>query len=143
MTEPTFIDLVRAAEKMAGLLRKANQKIAVSESASGGLINAALVGVAGASDFYVGGDGCLHLSRKTNFISESTDSPGYEGSDRTVRSLSSRTSECSVRDTWGIGETGATGPQGNPYGDPPGHGWVACVGPVHMVQKLSHWIIRE
>ena len=54
-TEPTFADLVRAAEGLAGLLRRANQKIAVSESASGGLINAALVGVDGASDFYVGG----------------------------------------------------------------------------------------
>ena len=27
---------------------------------------------------------------------------------------------------WGLSETGATGPAGNPYGDPAGHAWV-CV----------------
>ena len=31
--------------------------------------------------------------------------------------------------TWGIGETGAAGPTGNRYGDPPGHSCVAVVGP--------------
>jgi nicotinamide mononucleotide (NMN) deamidase PncC len=30
---------------------------------------------------------------------------------------------------WGIGETGATGPAGNPYGDPPGFTWFAVAGP--------------
>ena len=32
--------------------------------------------------------------------------------------------------TWGIGEGGATGPSGNPYGDPAGHAWVGISGPV-------------
>jgi len=31
--------------------------------------------------------------------------------------------------TWGIGETGATGPSGNRYGDAPGHSCIAVVGP--------------
>jgi nicotinamide mononucleotide (NMN) deamidase PncC len=31
--------------------------------------------------------------------------------------------------TWGIGETGASGPTGNRYGDPPGH---ACIGVAGM-----------
>ena len=31
--------------------------------------------------------------------------------------------------TWGIGETGATGPTGNRYGDAPGHACVGVVGP--------------
>jgi nicotinamide mononucleotide (NMN) deamidase PncC len=34
-----------------------------------------------------------------------------------------------VRTDWGIGEGGAAGPSGNPYGDPPGHAWVAVAGP--------------
>ena len=33
--------------------------------------------------------------------------------------------------TWGLAETGATGPTGNPYGDPAGHGWCAMIGPAH------------
>src|SRR5688500_19224159 len=31
--------------------------------------------------------------------------------------------------TWGIGETGASGPTGNRYGDPPGHSCVGVAGP--------------
>jgi len=30
--------------------------------------------------------------------------------------------------TWALAETGATGPTGNRYGDPPGHSCVAVVG---------------
>jgi nicotinamide mononucleotide (NMN) deamidase PncC len=32
--------------------------------------------------------------------------------------------------TWGLGETGATGPSGNRYGDPAGHSCMAVSGPV-------------
>ena len=31
--------------------------------------------------------------------------------------------------TWGLGETGATGPTGNRYGDAPGHACIGVVGP--------------
>ena len=31
--------------------------------------------------------------------------------------------------TWGLAETGASGPTGNRYGDPAGHAWVAVHGP--------------
>jgi len=31
--------------------------------------------------------------------------------------------------TWGVGETGATGPIGNRYGDPAGHTCIAIAGP--------------
>ncbi|RYY65175.1 MAG: damage-inducible protein, partial [Comamonadaceae bacterium] len=32
------------------------------------------------------------------------------------------------RATWGLGETGAAGPSGSPYGDAPGHVCLAVVG---------------
>ena len=38
---------------------------------------------------------------------------------------------------WGIGETGASGPSGNPYGNPPGHACVAVSGPVERALVLS------
>src|SRR5262249_61625813 len=38
--------------------------------------------------------------------------------------------------TWGIGETGATGPTGNRYGDPAGHTCFAVVGPAERVTTL-------
>ena len=34
--------------------------------------------------------------------------------------------------TWGLSETGATGPTGNRYGDPAGHACIAVAGPVEQ-----------
>lgn len=39
--------------------------------------------------------------------------------------------------TWGIGETGASGPSGNPYGNPPGHACIAVSGPIERVITLA------
>jgi len=37
---------------------------------------------------------------------------------------------------WGLSETGAAGPGGNPYGDPAGHTCMAVFGPVQLVRTL-------
>jgi nicotinamide mononucleotide (NMN) deamidase PncC len=37
---------------------------------------------------------------------------------------------------WGLGETGATGPTGNRYGDPAGHTCIAVVGPAERATTL-------
>ena len=37
---------------------------------------------------------------------------------------------------WGIGEGGAAGPTGNPYGDPPGHAWVAVAGAAEATRHV-------
>ena len=52
MNVVTFDDVIEAGKEVAKVLRKVESSVAVSESAAGGLINAALVAVAGASDFY-------------------------------------------------------------------------------------------
>ena len=39
--------------------------------------------------------------------------------------------------TWGLGETGATGPSGNRYGDPAGHSCMAVAGPVERAITLQ------
>jgi len=38
--------------------------------------------------------------------------------------------------TWGVSETGAAGPQGNFYGDPPGHTCMGVAGPVSLTRTL-------
>jgi nicotinamide mononucleotide (NMN) deamidase PncC len=38
---------------------------------------------------------------------------------------------------WGIGETGASGPTGNRYGDPPGHACVGVVGPAGQSRAVT------
>jgi len=35
--------------------------------------------------------------------------------------------------TWGLAETGASGPTGNRYGDAPGHACIAVAGPLERV----------
>jgi nicotinamide mononucleotide (NMN) deamidase PncC len=35
--------------------------------------------------------------------------------------------------TWGLSETGASGPRGNRYGDPAGHACIAVSGPLEAV----------
>jgi nicotinamide mononucleotide (NMN) deamidase PncC len=37
---------------------------------------------------------------------------------------------------WGLGETGATGPTGNRYGDPAGHTCIAVIGPAERAATL-------
>jgi nicotinamide mononucleotide (NMN) deamidase PncC len=39
--------------------------------------------------------------------------------------------------TWGLCETGASGPSGNRYGDAPGHACIAVSGPVEAVITLE------
>ena len=39
--------------------------------------------------------------------------------------------------TWGISETGAAGPTGNPYGDAAGHTCVAISGPVEFATTIE------
>jgi nicotinamide-nucleotide amidase len=40
------------------------------------------------------------------------------------------------RATWGLAETGATGPTGNRYGDPAGHSCIAIAGPSPRVLTI-------
>ena len=41
------------------------------------------------------------------------------------------------RAVWGIGKTGAAGPTGNRYGDPPGHTCIGVSGPVCRTATLK------
>ena len=52
MSATTFTNVIAAANELARVLRKSSSSVAVSESAAGGLISAALVAIPGASDFY-------------------------------------------------------------------------------------------
>jgi nicotinamide-nucleotide amidase len=39
--------------------------------------------------------------------------------------------------TWGLGETGASGPTGNRYGDPAGHTCLGAAGPIERATTLE------
>ena len=117
---------VRAAE----LLAARGQTIAVAEGAAGGLISAALLAVPGASSYFRAGAVVYTGAARRAFVDGEVEIPeGLRGaSEPWVRYLAESVRR-KVGTDWGIGEGGAAGPSGNPYGDPPGHAWVAVAGP--------------
>ena len=119
------------ADAIAALLKAKKQTVAVSESSAGGLIDAALVAVPGASAFYLGG--CIvytTASREGLLGITAEDMKGMRSaSEPYARLVASRIRE-KLGATWALSETGASGPTGNRYGDAPGHACFAVAGPV-------------
>ena len=131
-----FNDLFEAGKELATALRQTERSVAVSESAAGGLINAALVAVPGASAFYKGGMIVYTSSGRDLLAGDDPLPQGLRGATEAFALVQARRARQLYRADWGIGETGATGPSGNPYGDAPGVGWVACSGPTELTAEL-------
>ncbi|HUN69505.1 MAG TPA: CinA family protein, partial [Burkholderiales bacterium] len=119
---------------VAALLKQRGQTIAVAESSAGGLINAALVAVPGASAFYLGGAVIYtKVGRREIMGISSLDVKGMRSASEPYAQLLARRVREKVGATWGLSETGASGPAGNSYGDAPGHACIAVSGPREAV----------
>jgi nicotinamide-nucleotide amidase len=132
-------DIWGLGEKAGALLVARGERVAVSESSSGGLISAALLAVPGASAFYLGG-GVIYTPRAMfGLLGADKDeirARGLRSSSEPYARFVAETVRGRVRSDWGLSETGAAGPSGNPYGDPAGHTCVAVVGPVSVSRTL-------
>jgi nicotinamide-nucleotide amidase len=130
--------LASMAEAVGALLQARGETIAVSESSTGGLIAAALLAVPGASAYFIGG-GVLytHRAREALLQVRLTDHPGMRASTEPYALLCATAVRERLGATWGIGETGAAGPSGNRYGDPPGHSCIAVAAPRTRVITLN------
>ena len=107
------------------------QTLAVAESSAGGLINAALVAVPGASAYYLGGCVIYTAAGREALLGISAqDMAGMRSASEPFARLLSRRMREKLGTTWGLSETGASGPSGNRYGDPAGHACIAVSGPV-------------
>jgi nicotinamide mononucleotide (NMN) deamidase PncC len=62
---------------------------------------------------------------------------GMRGASEPYALLSAKTARERCGAVWGVGETGATGPAGNRYGDAAGHSCIAVAGPVERVVTLE------
>src|SRR5207249_1588281 len=62
---------------------------------------------------------------------------GMRSSSEPYALLLARTARENFGATWGLSETGAAGPTGNPYGDAAGHSCIAVSGPVEMAITLE------
>jgi len=120
------------------LLTERRQTLAVAESSAGGLINAALVAVPGASAYYLGG--CVIYTaggRQALAGIGVQDMAGMRSASEPYAQLLARRMRDLLGTTWGLSETGASGPKGNRYGDAPGHACIAVAGPVEAVVTLE------
>src|SRR5229473_562456 len=113
------------------LLKERRQTIAVAESSAGGLINAALVAVPGASAFYLGGCIVYTGASRSGLLSiTSEEMKGMRSASEPYAKLVARRVREKLGATWGLCETGAAGPTGNRYGDAAGHACLAVSGPI-------------
>src|SRR3979409_278760 len=123
-------ELVARAERIAVLLKGRRETVAVAESSTGGLIAAALLGVGGASSYFLGG-AVVYTQTARRALLDIPDSAmaGLRPSTEAYALLLARTARTRFGAAWALGETGATGPTGNRYGDAAGHSCIAVVGP--------------
>ena len=126
----TFEDLVEDARIVTAALAARRHTVAVAESSTGGLISAALLAVPGASAWFLGG-GVVYTPRARHRLMDlkREDVRGLRGASEPYARVLAERAKSRFSVTWGLGETGATGPSGNPYGDPPGHCCYAIAGP--------------
>ena len=131
-------DLHSIAAPVAALLKQFQQSLAVAESSAGGLISASLLAVPGASAYYVGGAVIYTRTAQRGLLSipDST-MADMRASTEAYALLNARTIRDALGTTWGLGETGASGPTGNRYGDSAGHACLAVAGPVERVVTLE------
>ena len=122
-------DLITRAERIAALLKERRETVAVAESSTGGLISAALLGVAGASSYFLGG-AVVYTQAARRALLDIPDSAmaGIRASTEAYALLLARTAQTRFAASWAVAETGATGPTGNRYGDAAGHSCLAVVG---------------
>ena len=123
-------DFKTMATDVGVLLKDAGQTISVAESSSGGLISAALLAVPGASAYFRGGGACYTGDAKKILMAVADEAMGEARAATETHAINlARAARERLDADWGIGETGAAGPTGNRYGDPPGHTCIGIVGP--------------
>jgi nicotinamide-nucleotide amidase len=126
------------AEALGQRLKDAKQTLAVAESSSGGLISAALLAVPGASAYFLGGAVVYTGKARMSLLGLTRESvAGMRSSSEPYALLLARTARENFNADWGLSETGAAGPTGNPYGDAAGHSCLAISGPVEMAITLE------
>ena len=126
--------LAQLGGAVGALLKERRHTVAVSESSAGGLINAALVAVPGASAYYLGGSVVYTVAGREALLRlGKQDVTGMRSASEPYAALLARTVRANLGTTWGLSETGASGPSGNRYGDAAGHACIAVSGPVEAV----------
>ena len=130
--------LLPLAEQVALLLKARRETIAVAESSAGGLIAAALLAVPGASAYFLGG-AVVYTRRARELLMDLPREAvaGMRSASAPYALLLARTASQRFGASWGLAETGAAGPSGNPYGDSAGHSCIAIAGRAEEVITIE------
>ena len=146
-------NLSTLAATIGQLLKDRNETIAVSESSCGGLLSASLVAVPGASAYYLGGAVIYTRTSQKGLLDVPDEAmESMRASTEEYAALNAATVRELLGTTWGLGETGASGPTGNRYGDAAGHACIAVSGPVERVitvetgdsdREANMWVFAE
>jgi len=124
------------AAAIAALLKQRGETLAVAESSAGGLINAALVAVPGASAYYLGG-AIIYTPKGRQALLGIEVPKGVRSATEAFAAILARSIREKLGATWGLAETGASGPTGNRYGDAPGHACIAVAGPLEAAITIE------
>ena len=117
--------------KIAATLAAANEKLAVAESSSGGLVSACLLSIPGASSFFIGGAVLYSYQIREQIVAMGKkEHKRYGGSTpELILDIALKFKEKTGAD-WVIGEGGAAGPAKSPYGHNAGYTALAVAGPI-------------
>jgi nicotinamide-nucleotide amidase len=131
-------DLIPLANTIAVQLKSRRESIAIAESSTGGLIAAALLAVPGASAYFLGG--AVAYTRQAKKLLLGLDEAAlaeFRSATEPHALVLARGVKARFAASWGLAETGATGPTGNRYGDPAGHTCLAVAGLVERAVTLK------
>jgi nicotinamide-nucleotide amidase len=87
------------------------------------------VAVPGASAYYLGG-AIIYTPKGRDALLELEVPKGIRSATEAFAAILARRVKEKLGATWGLAETGASGPTGNRYGDAPGHACIAVAGPL-------------
>jgi PncC family amidohydrolase len=130
--------LIPLAQEVGDLLKARNEKIAVAESAAGGLINAALLAVPGASSWCLGG-AVLYTRQSRLALKDMHEDmfKGMTGSTEVYALFMARAVRERFEAQWCLCETGTAGPAGSRYGYAPGHACFAVAGTIERTLTIE------
>jgi nicotinamide mononucleotide (NMN) deamidase PncC len=103
-----------------------------------GLISAALLAMPGASAYFLGGAVVYTYGSREVFLDlPAAALAGTRPATERYAAALAQAVRRRLGATWGLAETGATGPAGNRYGDPAGHACLAVAGPTECAITLE------
>ncbi len=129
--------LTEMAGGLGALLTAQGATVAVAESSAGGLISAALLAVPGASAYYAGGAVIYTRASRRALLGLPEEVVTMRAATEDYATIVARALRERLDATWGICETGASGPTGNRYGDAAGHACFAVAGPIERAVTLE------